>query len=397
MLKWAWGIAQIPFMGYMSIPFIFVLLYFLLRLFHAKTPFEKRKKVSDKDYDFALIITAHQDTRFVFPLVDSILKQTYQKFRVYVVADDCLGLPVDFASDKIIVLQPEIALHSKIKSIRFAVDNFLPTHENMIILDADNLLHPNFLDQINKFFQKGYKVVQADFKPKNINTDFARMDAMGDMFNFFLEREMRMRLNLSAAIWGSGIAMDIRLYNEVEYLHLLGGFDKKLQTHLVKSVDRIGFSNDIILFDEKIETGEGLEKQRTRWISSYFKYFKESFQLWLLGIRKLDFNLIYFGYIIMRPPLFIVLLVSFLAMLIDYWVIPAFFWVWLGIGISFVLGFISIILLKGKDARFLSTLFKLPFFVARQMAALFQIGKAKRSFIKTEHTQLIYIDDLLPK
>jgi hypothetical protein len=39
----------------------------------------------------------------------------------------------------------------------------------------------------------------------------------------------------------------------------------------------------------------------------------------------------------------------------------------------------------------------IPFFVLRQVMALFKMGKAKKSFLKTQHTELVFIDDILKK
>ena len=158
---------------------------------------------------------------------------------------------------------------------------------------------------MNAYFQKGYKAVQADFKAKNIDTPFARMDAIGDIFNFFVEREMRMELGLSAAIWGSGIAIDLALYKEVIYHNFLGGFDKRLQAHLVQRVPLIAFAKDAILYDEKIMSGASLQTQRTRWLNAQFKYFKLGWSVLLKGIRRKSFNQAYFAFITLRPPLFI--------------------------------------------------------------------------------------------
>lgn len=362
------------------------------------TPFSKRlPSLTDKKFEFGIIITAHQETRFVLPLVDSILKQEYQNFYVYVMADDCDINPLTFTDKRIKVIKPEPALHSKIKSIHFGLSQFREGHDAIIILDADNLVHPSFLATMNQYFQKGYQVVQCDFKPKNTDSHFARMDAIGDMFNFFLEREARMWLNLSAAIWGSGVAIDLTLYKEVKYESFLGGFDKKLQSHLVKSVNRIAFAPEAILYDEKISSGKSLQNQRTRWISSYFTYFKESLSIFLTGIKRGSFNLVYFSLINLRPPLFIILFAAFCITFINYFLAPVFFYVWIGILILFSLSFIAIVVIKGKDFRFLKTLFLLPVFTWHQILALLKLKKARKSFLKTQHNQLLYIEDVLKK
>ena len=178
-------IIQVIIAIYISVPFLSLLSHLLLNLFKVKSPYERKPFLTDKDFEFGFIITAHQEAQFILPLVDSILKQEYQKFRIFVVADDCDLTGIHFTDPRVIVLQPEVALHSKIKSIRYATSRFGVNPDAVIILDSDNLIHPAFLRVMNNHFRKGYRVVQADFKPKNTDSLYARMDAIGDMFNFW--------------------------------------------------------------------------------------------------------------------------------------------------------------------------------------------------------------------
>lgn len=388
---------QIVVAIYILVPTFSLLAYLLLNLFKVKRPYDKKPFLTDKNFEFGFIVTAHQEAQFIVPIVDSILKQTYPHFYVYVVADDCDLTGIHFTDKRVVVLKPEPALHAKIKSIRYALSNFVRKHDAVIILDSDNLIHPRFLEVMNNHFRKGYRVVQADFKPKNTDTVYARMDAIGDLYNFFLDREARMRLGISSSIWGSGVAIDYDLYNEVEYTSFLGGFDKKMQAHLVQRVDRMMFAPDAILYDEKITSGHSLETQRTRWIFAYFKYFRDSWAIFWNGIRRGNFNLIYFGFITLRPPLFIVLGAAFLVTIINYFVSTTLFVVWLCLLLSFVLSFVGIVALKGRSVKYLQALAMMPLFVLRQVAALFKIGKANKSFLKTQHTELVFIDDLLKR
>jgi hypothetical protein len=87
----------------------------------------------DKDFDFAAIVTAHQDTRFIKPFIDSFVKQTYNNFIVYVVADDCETSDLTFTDKRIKILKPEIPFHAKIKSIKYAVDSFEREHEVLVV------------------------------------------------------------------------------------------------------------------------------------------------------------------------------------------------------------------------------------------------------------------------
>ncbi|RYY58701.1 MAG: glycosyltransferase [Chitinophagaceae bacterium] len=380
---------------YILTPFFSVIAYSIVRLLGIRRPVERKPFLTDRNFEIGIIVTAHQETEFIFPLVDSILRQTYGGFDIYVVADDCDPTLLVFDDPRVHVILPSPALHAKVKSIDLAIRSFVRPHDVTLILDSDNLLHPKFLETVNTHFRKGYRAVQADFKPKNTDTLYARMDALGDMFNFFIDRETRMRLGFSSAIWGSGIAFESRLYDDVKYKTLVGGFDKKLQYTLVLKTRTIAFAPDAILYDEKISSGKTLENQRARWIHSYFNYFGESAKVLKAGLRRFNLNLIWFGFVLMRPPLFMTMFAGVLMMIACFFINPVLAFVWLGIFFSFFLSFVLIVLIKGNDKRYLRTLFILPVFAFRQVLSILKLKKASKKFLKTPHTKLLYIDDIL--
>src|SRR5688572_9051609 len=74
---------------YFCLPVILYILYVITGGSKKKNAADRYKKQNDIEHDFAAIITVHQDTRFIAPLVDSFIKQDYHNFKVYIVADDC--------------------------------------------------------------------------------------------------------------------------------------------------------------------------------------------------------------------------------------------------------------------------------------------------------------------
>lgn len=363
-------------------------------LFSRKRRIDRLPDQTSNDFHFHLIITAHEETAFLAPLLDSISRQTYGGHTTYIVAD-CCDPALSFDNEQTITLHPPDPLNSKIRSIEYAISSFRATPDAVIILDADNLLHPRFMETMNRYFKKGFQAVQADFRAKNIDTDFARMDAMGDLFNFFVEREMRMELGLSSAIWGAGIAFAYPLYEGIRYKDMLGGFDKMLQIHLATQVKQIAFAREAILYDEKISDGAALEKQRTRWISSQFKYKQANIRFFLSAIRAGNLNRMYFGYINIRPPLFMLLLMAGIFFIFHLFFQPVFSLVWASIVLLFAISFVLIVQIRAGNNLFTGTFFRLPKFIFRQLMASLKIKRASRSFLKTRHTKLVYITDLL--
>lgn len=379
---------------YFLVPFFMLLVHRLRIRKGGKRRIDRLPDLNNKNFRFHLIITAHEETAFLPPLLDSIRRQTYGEHVTYIVAD-CCDPSLNFDDARTVTLHPPQPLNSKIKSIEYAIASFREIPDAVIILDADNLIHPRFMETMNRYFRKGFRAVQADFRAKNTDSDFARMDAMGDLFNFFVEREMRMELGLSSAIWGAGIAFAYPLYEGIRYKDFLGGFDKMLQIHLASQVKQIAFAREAILYDEKITDGAALEKQRTRWISSQFKYKKANFAFLASALRSLNLNRIFFGYINVRPPLFMLLMLAGLFFIFHLFYQPVFSLVWAIILFLFALSFILIVRIRAGSHAFSRTFLQLPRFIIRQALATLKIKRASRSFLKTRHTKLVYITDLL--
>jgi cellulose synthase/poly-beta-1,6-N-acetylglucosamine synthase-like glycosyltransferase len=373
---------------YFALPILFFLLHFI-------APKRKSSNKTNKETDFAAIITAHQDTRFIAPLVDSFLKQHYANFIVYVVADDCDISSLHFNDPRIRILKPEPAFHAKIQSIKYAVTHFSREHDALIIFDSDNLVHPNYLKNLNNYFQSGFRVVQTHMLSKNTDSVYARLDSIGHIYNTFVERKAKMEWGLSSAILGLGIAIELPLYKEIFYKDALGGFDKKLQIQLVQKVKQIAFAEDCIVYDEKVEDGDTLEKQRTRWIYTYFKYFNDSLQLFLKGISRFSMSQILMGLMMMRPPLFITVAAALVLTFVSLFIKPMLGIAWIILLFLFVLNFILIIATQSRQKGMMEALWHIPKMVVRQVKSLLKIKSAQKNFLKTEHQNIIYIDELL--
>jgi cellulose synthase/poly-beta-1,6-N-acetylglucosamine synthase-like glycosyltransferase len=388
-----WGVQAI-LATYLLIPFFLL----LLQVFKAGRKRRLERKypvVHDKEFDFAAIITAHQDTRFIPPLVDSFCHQTYSNFVVYVVADDCDISDLHFTDPRIQLLRPEKPLNAKIQSIKYAVDHFVRQHDALVVFDSDNLVHPQYFEKLSEYFRRGFRAVQTHMLSKNTDTIFAKLDSIGHIYNTFVERQAKMELGLSSSILGLGIAIETALYRQVMYKDGLGGFDKKLQADIIRTIPQLAFAEDAIVYDEKVDDGGTLEKQRTRWIYTYFKYFPVNWKLFMAGWKRMNFNLIFFGFTVLRPPLFITMGLSFLCFLINLFIDMPMALVWVGVLATFVASFILIVLTQSRQKGMYKAILYIPVVVIRQISALLKIKKAGKDFLKTDHIKVIYIEDLL--
>lgn len=377
--------------------FYFLLPAFLFISYYLKGGLKKKFTYSKegKQFEFAAIITAHQDARFIAPFVDSFIKQRYPNFKVYVVADDCDTTDLHFGDNRIIVLKPETALHSKIRSIQYAIDHFTTEPDVMIIFDSDNLVHPDYLWNLAGYYQQGFRVVQTHMLSKNTDTTYAQLDSVGHIYYTFFERKSKMALGLSSSILGLGISLDYDLYKEINYKNTVGGFDKKLQAKMAMLVKQIAFADDAIVYDEKVEEAAVMEKQRTRWIWSYFSHIKESWQLTVHGFKTFNPGRILLGATMLRPPMILLMSLLFVILLVTFFINPTLLFVWAGVIVLYVLIFILTVATQSYQKGMMQSLKFIPLLIISQFKSLLKIKKAKTNFLKTEHKKVMYIDELL--
>jgi cellulose synthase/poly-beta-1,6-N-acetylglucosamine synthase-like glycosyltransferase len=254
---------------------------------------------SENSYDYAIIVTAYEETALLAPLIESILKLNYDNYLIYVVADKCGDSTLEFDSEKVIVLKPEMVLASNIKSHFYAINHFKRKHEILTIIDSDNLIDSEYLNELNQYFDQGFNAVQGIRAAKKTNSTIARLDAVRDIYYHFYDGYLLFQLGSSATLSGSGMAFRTDLYIDcLDKMEIDGaGFDKVLQAQIVKIDERIAFASKAIVYDEKTSHSQQLVKQRSRWINTWFKYFSFGFGLIKLGAENKSINQFLYGLI----------------------------------------------------------------------------------------------------
>ncbi len=375
-------------------PFFLLMIHAFGRLIGIRPP-HAPPVLPERNYTFGILITAHQQTDFLPPIVDSLLKQTYNKFNVYIIADDCDISQLNFTDPRIHILIPPSPLHSKVASLKYGMRHLAERDEVLVIFDPDNLVHPNFLYTLNSWYNQGYEAVQGNLQSKNKEGVYAKLDSLGVLMGNFLERDVRSTLGLSVNIWGCGVSVKKEVYQKIIFdaKSRTGGFDKHMQAEIARNVSRIGYAREAIVYDEKVDDGPNFERQRIRWINAYFKFLGEAFRLLLTGFRKRDFNLIYFGYNLIRLPWFLLLLFACAIAATDWLIYPTLTHVWLIVLALFFLSFVAIIAIRPEGRSVSQALVFIPLLFYHQLRALFRISG--RSLPKTEHSKILYIDDIL--
>lgn len=365
------------------------------------------KKKTEKLYDYGVIITAYKNVKIAQGLVKSLLAQKHKNLHIYLVADDCNPDDWDFEHDKLTVFFPDPPLKLKAKSIIHAMEHFVREHDYTAVFDADNLAHPDFFTIINEYAQNGHRAIQGQRTAKNLNTKFAKADALGEFYKNHIDRYAPYLIGSSSVISGSGMAVETKLY----WAYLMGDDiqagkdqwkkmlqeDKILQNFLLRRNEKIVYALDAIVYDEKVTTGDQVETQRSRWLFSYFQNMPNSLGIIRRGILGLSWNQFLFGLITISPPMFILLFGSLGFGLLGMLIAPAVGLSLWGSVVIFILNIFLVLKLANAPKEVWEVVWSLPAFVWKQLTGLFKMKDPNKNFKHTEHTVDVDIDDVLKK
>lgn len=387
-----------------SLCLLFLLLPFLTTLF-AQLVREKKPPTAQRDFDFANVITAYRNATIARPLVESLLQQTHRKHHIYLIADRCDVSDWNFQHEQFTLLKPDPDLNLKVKSIIHATEHFVRPHDYVAIYDADNLAHPEFLSELNRYANVGHCSIQGQRTAKNLDTTMAAVDALGEFYKNYVERYAPYLLGSSAVISGSGMAVERELYqayldsDEIQegkkkWKKMLQE-DKILQNFLLRQGERIVYAWNAVIYDEKVSTADAVETQRSRWLYSYFQNLPNSSGLLLRGLLHVNWNQLFFGLLTLSPPLFILLAIAGLLCLAGLFIS---LWMSFTLAVATILFVITIfwtLYLSKVPQQVWQSLSGVPTFVLKQMVALVKMRNPNKNFKHTEHNKQVNIEELL--
>ncbi len=222
-------------------------------------------------YSYLVLYPAYNEDRVIINSVQTFITQyyPYDSFHVAVISDHMQPETNEkLASLPITLLQPVFEKSSKAKAMQYAMGQIKEEYDFVIVMDADNVVNPDFLQRLNESCAHGYKAIQCHRCAKNSNNDVAVLDGVSEEINNTIFRKAHNRLGLSSALIGSGMCFDYSLFKENVFKLSSVGEDKELEAHLLLQKVFIKYEPDIHVFDEKVSNKENFQKQRLRWMTA---------------------------------------------------------------------------------------------------------------------------------
>ncbi len=340
---------------------------------------------------FAVLFPAYKEDRVIGQVVSSFLAQNYPQdlFDVVVISDHMQEeTNAGLSRQSVILLKADYEDSTKAKALNFAMDKLdASRYDIVIILDADNMVENNFLHEINNAFEGGVKAVQAHRTAKNRNTDIAILDGISEEVNNSIFRRGHVRLGLSSALIGSGMAFDYAWFHENIKKVSSAGEDKELEALLLKQRIFIEFLDHVPVYDEKTQGEKGFYNQRRRWIASQIAQWSRVFRDLPGAIVSL--NIDYTDKLLqwLLPPRLIlfggIIFMGCLMQVLD-WPLALKWWsLFIILGISLCLAIPD----KLVDEKFKKSIYKLPLLFLMMVVNLFRVKGAYTKFVHTEHSE----------
>ncbi len=274
-----WGISSVN-----SLVGIVFTVFYLYQFLFILVPFLKKGKkyTAKKMHRYAVMVSARNEEQVIGQLINSIKKQSYpsELIDIYVVADNCTDNTAAVAREAGAIVYERFndmlvgkgyALDYLLEQIGFDKDNC--DYDGFFVFDADNVLNKHYIEEMNKTFSNGHRIVTGYRNSKNYSTNWI---SSGYALWFIRESKFlnnsRMLCNTSCAIGGTGFLVhrDVLLKSNGWKFFFLTE-DIQFTVHNILQGESIAFCEKAMLYDEQPTTFKQSWKQRMRWAKGFLQ------------------------------------------------------------------------------------------------------------------------------
>ena len=283
---------------------------------------DKPLKVN-KNHRFMAIIPAHNEEAVVANLVESLKNQNYDKdlYDIYVIADNCTDNTAKVAKEAGAIVYKRFDETKKTKG--YALDWFLKQkieenapYDAFFIFDADNIVHPDFIKNMNKKLCQGEDVVQGYRDIKNPTDSW--ITAGYALFYWSMHRFYhlaRYNLGLSPLLNGTGFMVKFDVVKPQGWDTVTLTEDIEFSLKRIIKGKKLGWATDAICYDEQPVGFKQSWSQRSRWTVGHIQCMGEYTKDLAVATKENKTLMNFDGllYIVGSIPMFIITLVLLLV------------------------------------------------------------------------------------
>lgn len=261
-------------LGFSVLLLVNKIIYHIVGLFPSK-----KLPDANKEHKFAILIPARNESKVIEGLLNSIKNQTYNQdlLETYVIVeksdDPTCQIAKNYNNTNVFVRE-----HLELKGKGYALDECIQKifkenkeYDAIFIFDADNILSPTFIEEMNKSYDAGYKIALGYRNSKNWNDGWiASCSALTfSMINTF-HNKCRAKFNRNVILSGTGFYID---FDEIKKI---GGWKfysltEDYELTLFSALNNINstYNEYAEFFDEQPTSLRTSWNQRLRWVKGH--------------------------------------------------------------------------------------------------------------------------------
>ena len=286
------------YLGVLQIALVWIItIFWLYQIIISATSLIRLKEkplIKNKNHKFMAIIPAHNEASVVANLIESLKKQDYDKnlLDIYVIADNCTDNTAEIARNAGAIVYERFDETKKTKG--FAMQWFLDQKLNdgsdydaFCVFDADNIVMPDFITQMNKKLCQGEEVVQGYRDIKNPTDSW--VSAGYAIFYWTMNRFYhlaRYNIGLSPLINGTGFMVKMDVVRKDGWNTKTLTEDIEFSLKNIAKGRKLGWAVDAKVYDEQPIGFKQSWSQRSRWTVGHLQCVKYYTVDLLKGIAK---------------------------------------------------------------------------------------------------------------
>jgi len=264
--------------GLIGLCYLYQIVYIFISYLAKRKTFEA-KKISR----IAVMISARNEENVIPGLIACLKSQDYPQdmLDVFVIADNCTDSTAEVSRQAGAIVYERFNDVEKGKG--FAIDFLLKkiaedygkdTYDAYLIFDADNLVEPDFVTEINKTFTQGYDVVTSYRNSKNYGDNWLTAgQGMCFMRDLILLNRARMSIGGCTFVAGTGFMFSREILQKIG-----GGWpfhtlveDGEFTTYNAINGTKMGYCDTARFYDDQPAKFGQSWNQRLRWCKGYLQ------------------------------------------------------------------------------------------------------------------------------
>ncbi|OME20321.1 glycosyltransferase family 2 protein [Paenibacillus odorifer] len=239
----------------------------------------KKKKTQYKpEKSFAVLVAAHNEEEVVGALMENLKQLNYpsELYDVFVICDNCTDGTARIVREH--GMNACVRTNANLRGKGYAIEWMLKElwamprqYDAVVMFDADNLAHTEFLMEMNNDLCSGARVIQGYIDTKNPEDSWITA-AYGISYWYInrLWQLSRHNLNMANFLGGTGMCFETTLLKEMGWGATSLVEDLEFTMRSAAHGVYPKFNYDAKVFDEKPLTFKASSRQRLRWMQGHF-------------------------------------------------------------------------------------------------------------------------------